>query len=300
MRLGEFLVSRNLISREDLTRALEYQKKSGGKLGRILVMNNFITEDKLLSALKYHLEIPILDLEEIDIGPEVLKRVPKKIAEKYSLLPVKITTSFGKRTLLVVMSNPMDIEAINEVEFAAGVFVQPVIAKERDLMRALNKYYGIETGYRFTEQKRESVTSDKDDMTIIMGGKQFTIYEDRPPLDIPNESKNSLGDTEPPTFEIPKTPPPERTDAGHNRERPEDERKQSVSPPAQGNTASEALGMSEGQRDSGSFSLKDLEQLYTSLPPASKKQLMKIIITRLVRQKKASLNEIEQWFKARS
>ena len=299
IRLGEFLVSRNLISRQDLTKALEHQKINGGKLGRILVMLNLITEDKLLSALKYHLEIPILELEEIVIDPGTLKRVPKKLAEKYSLLPVKITTSFGKRTLLVVMSNPMDIEAINEVEFATGIFVQPVLAKERDLLRALNKYYGIETGYTYSDIDKESVPGDKDDMTIITGGKQFTVYEERPPLDVPEENDYDSHTAEAPSFETPK--PAFNTHAGDRNNRTEfvPERKQPVTSSTQMENAGTAPASSGRQREPGSATISDLERLYASLSPVSRKHLMKIVITQLVRQKRSSLDDIEKWFQTK-
>jgi hypothetical protein len=284
MRLGEFLVSRKLISRENLNRALEHQKKHGGRLGRIMVMLNLMTEDKLLSALKYHLEIPILELEDIAIGPEILKRVPKKLAEKYSLLPVKVTTSFGKRTLLVVMADPMDIEAINEVEFAAGIFVQPVLARERDLLRALNKYYGIETGFVATDFSRDSTSEDKDDMTIIMGGKQFTVYDDRSPRDVPDEEDSDTDGPTSPTIETPEPPgdfPRDYVEFTPDEERP-------AAPPSDRRTEKKPMTIS------------DIERLYSSLPPASKKQMMKIIITKLVQQKRVSLNEIEQWFQSKS
>jgi len=284
MRLGEFLVSRKLISRENLNRALEHQKENGGRLGRILVMLNLITEDKLLSALKYHLEIPILDLEDMVIDPEILKRVPRKLVEKYTLLPVKVTTSFGKRTLLVVMSNPMDIEAINEVEFAAGIFVQPVLAKERDLLRAMNKYYGIETGFIGTDYSRQSVPQEKDDMTIIMGGKQFTIAEDRSLLDVPEEDDSDTGGPESPSFETPKSPDDYPRD--YVEFTPDTTQPKASAP--------------DRRTDQRQMTITDIERLYTSLSPSSKKQVMKIIITRLVRQKRASLLDIEQWFQSKS
>lgn len=293
MRLGEFLVNRNLISRQDLTRALEHQKKSGKRLGQVLVMLNLITEDKLLAALKYHLEIPILELEEIVITPEVLRRVPKKLAEKHTLLPVKITTSFGKRTLLVVMSNPMDIEAINEVEFAAGIFVQPVLAKERDLLRALNRYYGIETGYTYTDFDREDESENEDDMTIISGGKQFTVYEERSSLDVAEEddAEAETSETQKPAFE---------TD-GDRDTRVEfiPERKQPVPSATHGDHADTSPVSSGGHREPGRAAISDLERQFASLSPASRTHLMKILITQLVRQKRASLDDIEKWFQSK-
>jgi len=300
MRLGEFLVSRNLISRQDLARALEHQKQNGGKLGRILVTLNLITEDKLLSALKYHLEIPILDLEDIVIDPAVLRQVPKKLVEKHSLLPVKIITSFGKRTLLVVMSNPMDIEAINEVEFAAGVFVQPVLAKERDLMRALNRYYGIETGYAYTGLNfgRGSGLENENDMTIITGGQQFTIHEERSSLGDIGEDDTDTSRV--PSFETPGSGFNGRIVDRDDRIEFEPEEKKTAASPVRRENADTAPASSGGRGKPGSPRISDLERLYASLSPLLKRRLIKIIITHLVRQKKASLDDIENWFQSAS
>jgi len=300
IRLGEFLVSRNLISKQDLARALELQKEQGGKLGQVLVALNLITEDKLLAALKYHLEIPILELEDIIIDAEVLRRVPKKLAEKHSLLPVKVTTSFGKRTLLVVMSNPMDIEAINEVEFAAGIFVQPVLAKERDLLRALNKYYGIETGYTYTYVERGDAPESEDDMTIITGGQQFTVYEERPPLDVSEENGSDIQTSEAPTIASSKPVSDTRTGDRDNQTEFMPEMKQPATPSAHTKETGSAPAPSSGQGKPGATPTTDLEQLYASLSPGSRVQLMKIIITQLVRQKRASLDDIEKWFQSKS
>ncbi|MBN1881261.1 MAG: hypothetical protein JW885_03725 [Deltaproteobacteria bacterium] len=300
MRLGEFLISRNLITRQNLTDALEYQKKHGGRLGWILVMHNLITEEKLLSALKYHLEIPILDLETIVIDSNVLKLVPKKLAERHSLLPVKIITSFGKKTLLVVMSNPMDIEAINEVEFAAGTFVQPVLAKERDLMRALNRYYGIETGHTYTNMERGGVSENQDDMIIITGGKQFSIYEERSSREVTEEDKADTDTSNIPTFETPDPALDADTVSRNDRVEFEPEGEPSAAPSAMRENVHTTPASSDRRGKSGSARVSDLERLYASLSPASKKLLVKIIITQLVRQKKASLNDIEKWFQDKS
>jgi hypothetical protein len=296
MRLGEFLVSRNLISKQDLNRALEYQKEGGGKLGQVLVALNLITEDKLLAALKYHLEIPILDLEEIIVDSEVLKRVPKKLAEKHTLLPVKITTSFGKRTLLVVMSNPMDIEAINEVEFAAGVFVQPVLAKERDLLRALNKYYGIDTGFTYSYLDTEDTSENEDDMTIITGGRQFTVYEERSQLDVPEEDTSDADSSAAPSHETPKPASDSRAGDSTKQTAFMPERRQPAASTGQTDDNGTAPSSSGGSREPGPDTISDLERHYASLPPASRVHLIKIIITQLVRQKRASLDDIEKWF----
>lgn len=182
LRLGDFLVSRKIITDKQLNMALEHQKRWGGKLGEALIFLRITSEDKLLAALKYHLEIPIISLDETEIAPQVIKLVPKEMAEKYKAMPIRITVSFGKKILLVAMFDPLDIKAIEELQFVTGYKVQPVLSRERSLLNALRHYYNVETGYidpkmetPSSESSDESLHDDGDVMTIIRGGQELKI-----------------------------------------------------------------------------------------------------------------------------
>lgn len=183
MRFGDFLVSRKIITTDQLNRALLHQQQWEGRLGEALIFLRIMSEDKLLAALKYHLEIPIIDIEELDIAPKVIKLIPKKMAEKYKAVPIRLTLSFGKKTLLIAMSDPLDISAIEELQFAAGYKIQPVLSKERSIKSALGKYYNVEMGYISTNTKAEKTEivsnkgndDDADVMTIIRGGDELKI-----------------------------------------------------------------------------------------------------------------------------
>jgi len=181
MRLGDFLVHREIITTDQLNRALLHQQQWGGRLGEALIFLRVITEDKLLAVLKYHLEIPIIDLEELDISPQIIKLIPKKMAEKFKAVPIRIALSFGKKTLLTAMSDPMDISAIEELQFAAGYKIQPVLAKERSIKSALGQYYNVEVGYVNAKTEKTEIVSKKDNddeadvMTIIRGGDELKI-----------------------------------------------------------------------------------------------------------------------------
>ncbi|MBN1572728.1 MAG: hypothetical protein JW984_05960 [Deltaproteobacteria bacterium] len=224
MRLGDFLVSRKIITESQLSRALQHQKQWGGRLGEALTYLRIVSEDKLLAALKYHLEIPIMDLQEINIPSDVIKLIPKEMAGKFKAVPVRIAVSFGKKTLLVAMSDPLDIKAIEEIQFASGYRIQPVLSKEHSIMNALSHYYNFDTGYIDPRDSRRLSSGDGKDenysddvMTIIRGGDELkitstgeVIYDDgeeikpakvggdgkdEPPNDTsPKEAKRSKGD----------------------------------------------------------------------------------------------------------
>ncbi|MBN2225290.1 MAG: hypothetical protein JW765_11475 [Deltaproteobacteria bacterium] len=188
MRLGEFLVTKNIITRDDLSRALRYQENWGGKLGEALISLKIISEDKLLAALKYHLELPVVNLEGVSVPPEVVRLIPKETAKKFKAVPVKVADFGGKKSLFVAMANPLDLTAIEEIQFASGLRVQPVLAREKGLIFAMRQLYEIDVEY-FPHKQAQQVSKDGDErMTIIRAGEEITIDEMPQVEPEPNES----------------------------------------------------------------------------------------------------------------
>jgi type IV pilus assembly protein PilB len=181
MRLGEFLVDKNIVSHADLSRALTYQENWGGRLGEALISLRILTEDKLLAALKYHLELPVVNLEQLSIPREVVKLIPKETARKFKVVPVKVGEVGGKRALFVAMNNPLDLTAIEEVQFAAGMKVQPVLSREKGFLYALKHYYDIDVGYISPKGEGVPLEPKEDAMTIIRSGEEVQI-EDGPEI----------------------------------------------------------------------------------------------------------------------
>ena len=185
MRLGEFLVSKSIITRDDLSRALRYQENWGGKLGEALISLRIISEDKLLAALKYHLNLPVINLENASVPPEVLRLVPKETVKKFKAVPVKVGDFGGKRSLFVAMANPLDLTAIEEIQFAAGMRVQPVLSREKGLIYGMRQLYGIDVEYYAPKQPESMTTSFDEGMTIIRAGEEVTIEQEVKPIPVP-------------------------------------------------------------------------------------------------------------------
>jgi type IV pilus assembly protein PilB len=177
MRLGEFLVTKSIITRDDLSRALRYQENWGGKLGEALINLKIISEDKLLASLKYHLNLPVINLESLSVPPEILRLVPRESAKKFKAVPVKVGEVAGKKTLFVAMANPLDLTAIEELQFASGLRVQPVLSREKGLLLALRQLYEIDVEYFAPKQSQSVPKGASDDMTIIRAGEEVTIKE---------------------------------------------------------------------------------------------------------------------------
>ena len=138
-RLGELLVRSNLITRDQLQRALEEQKNSGGqlRLGAILVKEGYISESELTAFLSKQYSVPSINLAEFEIDPAVVKLLPVEVVQKYQAIPVNRSGS----TLILAMSDPSNIFAIDDIKFMTGYNVEVVVASDTGIKSAIDKYY---------------------------------------------------------------------------------------------------------------------------------------------------------------
>ncbi|MDR3581035.1 MAG: type IV-A pilus assembly ATPase PilB [Oryzomonas sp.] len=138
-RLGEILVKNNLITTEQLARALEEQKLSGGqmRLGTVLIKQNAITSQNLSSFLSKQYGVPAVNLSDYDIDQAVIKVIPQEVVQKYQLIPVNRAGA----TLIVAVSDPSNLFAIEDIKFMTGYNVEMVVASEADIKKAIDKNY---------------------------------------------------------------------------------------------------------------------------------------------------------------
>lgn len=138
-KIGEILIENNLITARMLDEALEYQNKFGGTITQYLIAYNYITEDSLAKCLSLQFGFPYLPLRSYNIPKEMIDLVSVDVAEKYWLIPVDRI----KNILTVVMADPLDEKAIDEVEKTTGCTVQPFVGILSDIIKAIEHYYDI-------------------------------------------------------------------------------------------------------------------------------------------------------------
>ncbi len=138
-RLGEILVANNLITRDQLNSALVEQKESGGqlRLGTILIKNGHLTEQDLTTFLSKQYGVPSINLAEVEIDLAVIKIIPSDVVQKYQVVPVNRAGS----TLVIAMSDPSNIFAIDDIKFMTGYNVEVAVASESSIKGAIDKYY---------------------------------------------------------------------------------------------------------------------------------------------------------------
>ncbi len=164
-RLGELLVRENLISLQQLQAAQEEQRKSGGRLGYNLTKLGYIEENELTQFLSKQYGVPAINLSEFEIDSEVIRLVPKEVAEKHQVIPVNRAGA----SLIVAMADPSNIFAIDDLKFLTGYNIEVVVASDGAIRESIEKYYG-QTG-ETNELSYDEVMAEFDEDEIEVGAE---------------------------------------------------------------------------------------------------------------------------------
>jgi len=168
-RFGDILVKQEVINPDQLKTAIDEQKRTGKRLGDTLVRLGYISQYELVAFLSKQYGVPAINLDEFDVMPEVLKFIPRESAVKHSLIP--INRSGG--TLVVAMSDPSNIFAIDELKFATGHNIEVVVASEDSIKNAIERHYGD----RKNERAKIHIEETGGSIDEIMGEIEYFIAE---------------------------------------------------------------------------------------------------------------------------
>lgn len=137
-KIGEMLVEAGLITQAQLQEALRHQRITGGRMGSNLVALGFVSEDLLMDFLAQKTGVPRLDLKNLDIPVNVLQRIPKRLADQLVVLPVALKEP---KSLVLAMTDPSDLNAVDSARFASGLNIEPVVASYSSLKQAIAEQY---------------------------------------------------------------------------------------------------------------------------------------------------------------
>ena len=154
-RLLELLVKENLLSQDQAQKATVDQRRSGERLATVLTRLAFITEDELLDFLSRKYGIPVINLGRVEVDPDILRLVRKEIVQKYQVFPVRKVGN----TLTLALSDPTVVLAIDDVQFATGLHVIPVLAAESAIRAAIDHNYssGVDDIKKLIDQESTGV-----------------------------------------------------------------------------------------------------------------------------------------------
>jgi hypothetical protein len=152
LKLGELLVQEKVITPHQLEEALKYQVIFGGKLGTNLIELDFVKEDDIAKTLSKMLRVPLVNGDELnDIPLEIINLIPRDMAEQYHAIPLQLEN----RKLTLVMTNPADLKAIDEISFRTGFIIRPAVAAEVRIILALEHHYHIPREIRYVQVSKK-------------------------------------------------------------------------------------------------------------------------------------------------
>ena len=139
-RIGQILVDLGFLSDEQLEMLLEEQQQRPGEmLGQIAMAMGLITDEQLAQALGEQMGMPVISLADVVITPDVLSHVTEPMAQLYRIVPV----SFQDDALTIAMCDPQKLSILDELRSFLGYEIRPAVATEKEIVRALERYYAV-------------------------------------------------------------------------------------------------------------------------------------------------------------
>lgn len=141
MKLGEILRQAGIIDDFQLNSALSYQRHWGGRFGESLIRLGYISEEKLQSFLARQFELPRIDLAGRRVADDVLQYIPAAKARELNVIPVERRELSGTMQLVVAMTDPTNLTAIDSLQFLTGCRILPALASAESIGRAIERNY---------------------------------------------------------------------------------------------------------------------------------------------------------------
>ena len=139
--LGDVLVEERLLAPEQLSQTTRAAERLGMRLVTILVDQGLVSEDALVDALRRSQRMELYDPDATAVDLDAVRQVPFEEADRYRLLPLQILHHGTQRVLRVAMADPLDRQAIEDIEFSTGTIVEPLIARPSQLAESIRHHY---------------------------------------------------------------------------------------------------------------------------------------------------------------
>jgi type IV pilus assembly protein PilB len=138
-RLGEMLLESGLIDQFQLDSALSLQRNLGGRIGSAMVKLGYLPEETILEILESQAKYSRVALDDLEISPQLLTLIPRERLLHLLVIPIELRQSGKEKILRVAMTDPTNLQLVDELQFASGCRVLPVLASEDEIRQALRK-----------------------------------------------------------------------------------------------------------------------------------------------------------------
>ncbi|MGH9816179.1 MAG: ATPase, T2SS/T4P/T4SS family [Candidatus Acidiferrales bacterium] len=139
-KLGPLLLQTGILDQRELEDSLDQARRRNKSLWDILIDEKKVSEESLAETFSKWLKLPRLRLAITPPEPDAIKCIGEELARRHLVLPLRI----DGRTLILAMANPTDFEAVQDVQFAAGLSVKPVVSSRTEILDALDEQYAPE------------------------------------------------------------------------------------------------------------------------------------------------------------
>jgi len=168
--IGELLLRESVVSLAQLDEARNEIERHGGKLGNTLAKLGYVSEEQLVSLLAKQYGVPAVNLDEVSIPDEIVNMIPKEVARRHGIIPIDQQGS----SLIVAVSDPSNIYAMDDIKFLTGYNVEMVVAPESSIETALQGYYEDDAVEAF-EELLDGM--DQEDLSILQDEEGIDIEE---------------------------------------------------------------------------------------------------------------------------
>jgi type IV pilus assembly protein PilB len=162
-KLGQILVDLGYLTDDQLWDVLEEQKQSSGLIGQVAVRLGMVTEAQVTEALAEQWGMPVINLAETNIPPQVLELVPQTMAEIYKIMPVSLRND----VLTVAMADPQNVAALDDLRNFLGNEIRGAVSTLVEVEEAIAQYYADRE--ESIEDVIDELAIDDDDEDSIRG-----------------------------------------------------------------------------------------------------------------------------------
>jgi type IV pilus assembly protein PilB len=166
-KLGKLLLDSGLVGERELSAALCYQKNQRCLLGASLVKLGFLSEDRLLDFLEQTLKLQRVDLDSFIPDAAALAMVPEERALAFTVFPLERSHFQGGPVLRMAMADPSNLTVVDALEFMTGVSIQPVLASEPAIHRAIERGYRQDDGLALVRKISSSPKNKEKTMVSV-------------------------------------------------------------------------------------------------------------------------------------
>jgi type IV pilus assembly protein PilB len=171
------LLEANLIDEAAVAKAMEIQKNDGGSFGQALIKSGAIDEASYIGFMGKVYNLPVIDLYKAEVDIACIDLIPADVVTKFQVLPIHR----AGRVLTVAMANPSNIFAIDDIKFITGLDVQPAVAGEIAIKKAIDKFYATTDSLAAImegiEDDIELVEDDEDDDIAGLDGQNAPVVK---------------------------------------------------------------------------------------------------------------------------